>query len=98
MANETSGVFRDPRGFLMPLSAHSPDAFRVLVTRKLEAGWSYAEESPLVKPLLDESVLAVAPPPYTELTVTPDPPPPKRQKKAAAFAITGPGPGRSDDE
>lgn len=70
MANETSGVFRDPKGYLMTLSATSPDSFRVLVTRKLAAGWSYAHESPVVKPLSDEFLLAL-PPAYEEITLDP---------------------------
>jgi hypothetical protein len=75
MANEpTSGEFRDPRGFVMTLRSSTPDGFRVLVTRKLAAGWSYAPESPEVKPMHDETTLAL-PPPYEEITVSPEPPP-----------------------
>ena len=73
MANETSGEFRDPRGNIMTLHSSTPDGFRILVTRKLAAGWSYAAASPEVKPLHDESVLAL-PPPYEEITLTPEPP------------------------
>ena len=68
MANETSGEFLDPRGFRMPLSAASPEAFRILVTRKLAAGWSAIPDSPIVAPLVDEATLAIPeplpPPPY----------------------------------
>jgi len=73
MANETSGEFRDPRGMIMTLHSSTPDGFRILVTRKLAAGWSYAATSPEVKPLHDESVLAL-PPPYEEITVSAEPP------------------------
>lgn len=73
MANETSGEFFDPAGNLMRLVSTSPDSFRILVTRKLAAGWSYAPTSPAVTPLADESTLAVPPPlpppPYDEVIV-----------------------------
>lgn len=75
MANETSGVFRDPAGHSMPLSASSPEAFRILVTRKLAAGWSVIPESPTVAPLHDESALAIPeplpPPPYEAISIGP---------------------------
>lgn len=64
MANETSGEFLDPAGHLMPLHASSPEAFRILVTRKLAAGWKQLPEAPKVEPLRDESQLALPPPPY----------------------------------
>lgn len=68
MADPTSGVFRDPAGNLMTLTSTSPEAFRVLVTRKLERGWAFAKESPVVKPLFDETRLAL-PPAYEEITI-----------------------------
>ncbi len=78
MANETSGSFLDPRGLLMPLAAASPEAFRVLVTRKLANGWRYAQESPVVAPLRDESQLALPPaPPPAPIVVNVSYPAPK---------------------
>lgn len=71
MSNQpTSGVFRDPAGNEMNLVSTSPEAFRVLVTRKLESGWSYCASSPAVKPLIDETRLAL-PPAYEEITIAP---------------------------
>lgn len=95
MADPTSGVFRDPAGNLMTLTSTSPEAFRVLVTRKLERGWKFAPESPVVKPLFDEYRLAL-PPSYEEITVNvyPDPLPP-----APAFAFpTDPNPAATGAE
>jgi hypothetical protein len=45
----------------MPLSSATAEAFRILVTRKLEAGWTYANDSPVVKPLIHETQLALPP-------------------------------------
>lgn len=111
MDNPTSGVFRDPAGNLMTLTSTSPEAFRVLVTRKLEKGWAFCKESPVVKPLFDETRLAL-PPAYEEINVypaaDPDPlpappplPPGALSGKAPAFAFTTHLPGLTpadDDE
>ena len=67
MANETEGMFIDPRGMLMPLRASTPESFRVLVTRKLEQGWKPAPASPAVEPLRNEDVLALPPLPAPEV-------------------------------
>lgn len=88
MDGPSSGIFRDPAGNLMTLTATSPEAFRVLVTRKLERGWRFAPESPVVKPLFDETRLAL-PPAYEEITVIAGPdlgPLPLPSAPAFAFA------------
>lgn len=69
MSDPINGLFRDPKGNVMNLGSTTPEGFRVLVTRKLEAGWSYCKESPAVKPLIDEYRLAL-PPAYEEISVT----------------------------
>lgn len=100
MADPTSGVFRDPAGNLMTLTSTSPEAFRVLVTRKLERGWKFAPESPVVKPLFDEYRLAL-PPAYEEIHVYPeaDPLPPLLEGgSVAAFAFPAAASDPNDDE
>ena len=50
----------DPRGFLCPLTATSAEALRILVTRKLAAGWSYPPTATVqLVPLHDEAQLAI---------------------------------------
>lgn len=109
MSDPTSGLFRDPAGNVMKLTSTSPEAFRVLVTRKLDKGWAFCKESPVVKPLFDETRLAL-PPAYAEINVYPAsdpdplPPPPLPvgvlSGSAPAFAFTTHMPGLStpDDE
>lgn len=58
---DTEGLFLDPQGRIMPLRAGSPEAFRVLVTRKLEQGWRRVAASPPVVPLKHEEVWGIAP-------------------------------------
>lgn len=69
----TSGLFLDPRGFTMRLSASTHGDFRQLVTRKLANGWKRLPQSPAAAPLVRETVVALGPP---EPEPPPLPPPP----------------------
>jgi hypothetical protein len=62
VAFATSGDFLDPRGHVMTLRATTPSDFRILVTRKLAAGWRRIESSPKVAPLKNETQVALGPP------------------------------------
>ena len=94
----TSGMFLDPAGNRCRLVANTPRDFRVLVTRKLRAGWRLCEESPLLEPLDDTVELAVVPGPPTPprpVVERPRPPvapewaPPDEQRaEAVAEALT----------
>lgn len=52
------GDFIDPRGFAITLRAPSEEEYRVLVTKKLAAGWKQAGGLP-VKPLVSEQVIGI---------------------------------------
>jgi hypothetical protein len=61
VAFAASGEFLDPKGLVSRLNATTPDAFRVLVTRKLAAGWRRIEKSPRVAPMANETQVALPP-------------------------------------
>jgi hypothetical protein len=56
-----TGMFIDPQGRDAQLVAGNETEFRLLVTRKLAAGWKRGPASPVVAPLTNETQVALGP-------------------------------------